>query len=1590
MPSQKQCDYCYCIRGNQRCIKPQCHLPIEECQPIYNEEFSCCPTAYKCSKYQNKILPITTTIAPSKFRGCEVNGTFYEEGTPVINEDVCQNCFCVNGKVECSVTRCDIEFNGCTPIIQPGKCCPTGYNCSDNFELSTTAENEIIIESRIGDDLTLNETSTATESLDDEPTTDAEAATTELNEYLSTTTTSDISNDYVATTLDEAEITTESGLNFEERSDVDPSTEFSLSATESLDGRVSNSNEQTTLAPDGLDYSLDISTIDNSDITETASEYSVEVSTYLPNSEVEEARNAEEINESATETLESTTEDTNVTEAETEFENVKEISYRTSMSNNGSSHLHNMTAELLQNVAGQLLVNNHNEVDSVSDNNFTNWTHLDNETDLMQTSNQHEILTNNQTDVPSSKLQGSLHSIVNSLLNISEVTTEGNNNYTFSIEDLIGEAPGEFDFHSINYYNFSDGEHHHETATVENDLSTPSSYRENFYPTVAASNATDIQVNETLPQVNDNNSTHFNDSSSQINETTLEINNSSSVIEIENELLDKSDSLLKSSEKSHTTPSTETVTSTVAHTISSTTESVKNLTETTEKLSEVQSFEEVNNTSDVLLQNETEHQYDDEFLEHYDGDSDSTVVEGETETTTIFPEGDLESTIEMILNLSKTLAAASKRPTQYHPSENSSATDLLSGTLPAEVEAKLTEIIRMAQAGHNPNDNPFSNFNSPLNVTFNYDEATTHPPLEDEYYDDYYDADTKEPTVFESQTSTAVSEPTTTPLQQHDTTTIINELHPITSSSPRHFDFTTINTGADHIISTTEQHHAQTTTNIEHFGHAEVVEANEHQTSSIDNVNTELSERVDYDHVESQVNEQPSEKYQSQLLNDEFPQSMSESVVAENDDQVAAGSSIHQDEQPLNGGESETAFGEPADEEGDENPFDGLTAADNNEEKSYFSSDDTFDSPHVVEPAFEQPDSEVVESQVPTEVLDHIRPEEHQTEKSDVHEIHATQTEDLPELQPELIKDFIENVQFEHKETTKEHAETSTTEILTSTLPTVIESANKRTEPVDDINNLDKSEIHDVTAGTAVTEPLLPTEAAKNETSQPFVGLVTKGSIQFDQIVPLSRRGRPTVDEKTGQALPTPRKSNSSNHQVSTPSADILPPDEDAPAVIPFLPEDAITDQHLLKEPPFRNGGSEKSADEPSIIVQPIVHNRSDFTLQVSASTAIDVHDAQAPVTNTDADGEGVAIPEPFDYVEETAELTVKPSTTTTTTPATTTTTIVTTTTTTTHRSLQRNQTDAVTTEAPMKVANDQQEAGVVSSLTGSPLPKFDESFSDFGFQQTPEYCVENGEVFQDGERIPTHDFCAQCRCVKGEIQCQHLSCPRKPDGCIEKIVPSSCCPAFVCNETEAGNAPIRSGITIHSGFLPIERPVLPLDQQLPSRQGTKSTTDNTTPITTTRRTTSTEAAVEEHGIFSSLLEAVLGHGETNSDAVTERPDDFDSGVVSSANENKKNSSTFTPNKRTTKITATSTTTTTTTTTTAAPTTRRRVTTTTTTVQPVKKQPFDSLWPMLKVSSCNIYGRVYALGATIGVLSGPCKECKCTSTGVDCYKVKCF
>jgi hypothetical protein len=65
MMGSRRCEYCYCISGARRCIRPKCLLPLPGCAPLYAPH-SCCPVAYNCSR-EYRFLDYGPSTLPHPF-----------------------------------------------------------------------------------------------------------------------------------------------------------------------------------------------------------------------------------------------------------------------------------------------------------------------------------------------------------------------------------------------------------------------------------------------------------------------------------------------------------------------------------------------------------------------------------------------------------------------------------------------------------------------------------------------------------------------------------------------------------------------------------------------------------------------------------------------------------------------------------------------------------------------------------------------------------------------------------------------------------------------------------------------------------------------------------------------------------------------------------------------------------------------------------------------------------------------------------------------------------------------------------------------------------------------------------------------------------------------------------------------------------------------------------------------------------------------------------------------------------------------------------------------------------------------------------
>ncbi|XP_014224299.1 mucin-5AC-like isoform X2 [Trichogramma pretiosum] len=133
MMGSRRCEYCYCISGARKCIQPKCLLPLPGCVPLYNPH-SCCPVAYNCTRQAE----FSTTLAAISAFGCRKGQRVYQEGEMVRDipwKAACDNCFCAMGAIRCVPLACAPPLQGCQPIVRPGQCCPSTYNCSGTIEV---------------------------------------------------------------------------------------------------------------------------------------------------------------------------------------------------------------------------------------------------------------------------------------------------------------------------------------------------------------------------------------------------------------------------------------------------------------------------------------------------------------------------------------------------------------------------------------------------------------------------------------------------------------------------------------------------------------------------------------------------------------------------------------------------------------------------------------------------------------------------------------------------------------------------------------------------------------------------------------------------------------------------------------------------------------------------------------------------------------------------------------------------------------------------------------------------------------------------------------------------------------------------------------------------------------------------------------------------------------------------------------------------------------------------------------------------------------------------------------------------------------
>lgn len=71
MMTSSTCEYCFCLKGKQTCVKPRCAEPeLEGCTPRFRD-LACCPTHYDCGKHLLLLLLLFSSTFNLK------NGLFF-------------------------------------------------------------------------------------------------------------------------------------------------------------------------------------------------------------------------------------------------------------------------------------------------------------------------------------------------------------------------------------------------------------------------------------------------------------------------------------------------------------------------------------------------------------------------------------------------------------------------------------------------------------------------------------------------------------------------------------------------------------------------------------------------------------------------------------------------------------------------------------------------------------------------------------------------------------------------------------------------------------------------------------------------------------------------------------------------------------------------------------------------------------------------------------------------------------------------------------------------------------------------------------------------------------------------------------------------------------------------------------------------------------------------------------------------------------------------------------------------------------------------------------------------------------------------
>ncbi|XP_039746723.1 uncharacterized protein LOC120624325 [Pararge aegeria] len=125
MSSNTACEQCFCLGGARRCVRPRCLPPPPGCR-ARPASGACCPQRYYCEH-------VTKPVDETNLHDCVTpEGAWAMEGERIKSAEIgleCIQCFCLRGSIRCQHLSCAPSLQGCTPLVQPGQCCPHQYQC---------------------------------------------------------------------------------------------------------------------------------------------------------------------------------------------------------------------------------------------------------------------------------------------------------------------------------------------------------------------------------------------------------------------------------------------------------------------------------------------------------------------------------------------------------------------------------------------------------------------------------------------------------------------------------------------------------------------------------------------------------------------------------------------------------------------------------------------------------------------------------------------------------------------------------------------------------------------------------------------------------------------------------------------------------------------------------------------------------------------------------------------------------------------------------------------------------------------------------------------------------------------------------------------------------------------------------------------------------------------------------------------------------------------------------------------------------------------------------------------------------------------